>query len=259
MLRRSKPKQPDNASGGFAQGARVIKQRGYLSPRSIAILVILIVVLIVPLGWLRDGAKSKAAERASEVSASQLTATASVTTPTANAIAPANTEVNDPNAFGLSWGLMANDKLPTTTAWMSCHGEPKEGITQAHEGSCNPYKGDASCRLALPVLCINVDNSTADTITLAETEKGNIPDGWAAGRVGSTAPVAGFVIGSLAGANARCEKELGTGWRMASYQDGAGGRVGWGFTAQRGAQLDPRYRHWVYVNDQPGNCWNNKP
>ena len=93
----------------------MIKQRGYLSPRSIAILVILIVVLIVPLGWLRDGAKSKAAERASEVSASQLTATASITTPTANAIAPANTEVNDPNAFGLSWGLMANDKLPTTT------------------------------------------------------------------------------------------------------------------------------------------------
>jgi hypothetical protein len=159
----------------------------------------------------------------------------------------------------MSWGLMANDKLPDTTAWMSCHGEPKEGITQPHEGSCNPYKGDASCRLALPILCINKDNSAADAITSAEKEKGNIPDGWAAGIVGSTAPVAGFVIGSLAGANARCEKELGAGWRMASFHDGSGGRAGWGFTAQRGAQLDPRYRHWVYVNDQPGNCWNNKP
>ncbi len=237
----------------------MIRQKGYLSPRTIAVVVILLIILIVPLWWLRDSAKSKAAERASEISASQVAFTATATAVVTTSTVSISTEINDPNAFGMSWGLMANDKLSASTAWMSCHGSPKEGVSQPHEGSCNPYKGDASCRLALPVLCINKDNSASDAAVLAEMDKGAIPDGWASGRIASTAPVAGFVIGSLAGANARCEKELGVGWRMASFHDGSGARAGWGFTAQRGAQLDPRYRHWVYVSDQPGNCWNNKP
>ena len=227
----------------------MIKQRGYLSPRSIAILVILIVVLIVPLWWLRDGVKNRGAELEAEKAVSSIT-------PTVATIAP--TEAHSPDAFGMTWGLMAQDKLPASAAWMSCHGEPKEGISQPHEGSCNPYKGDASCRLALPVLCIKKDGSAADAAVLAEMDKGAIPDGWAAGSVASTAPVAGFVLGSLAGANARCEKELGAGWRIASFHDGSGGRPGWGFTAQRSSQLDTRLRQWVYINDQPGNCWNNK-
>jgi hypothetical protein len=248
-LRRRKPKPLDFAKWPCLRGVRVIRQKGYLSPRSIAILVILIIVLIVPLWWLRDGAKRKDAELAAEKAANQ-------GTPTVAVIAP--TEVNDPNAFGMTWGSMANDQLPASAVWMSCHGEPKEGISQPHAGSCNPYKGDASCRLALPVLCIKQDGGAADAAILAEMDKGAIQDGWAAGTVASSAPVAGFVMGSLAGANARCEKELGAGWRMASFHDGSGGRPGWGLTAQRSAQLDARLRHWVYINDQPGNCWNNK-
>jgi hypothetical protein len=236
------------------QGARLIKQRGYLSPRSIAILVILIIVLIVPLWWLRDGAQKRSAELAAEKAISQ--GTRGQMTPTVATIT--TLEVNDPNAFGMTWGLVTHDKLPASAAWMSCHGEPKEGISQAHEGSCNPYKGDASCRLALPVLCIKKDGSAADAAILAEMNKSAIQDGWAAGSVASTAPVAGFVLGSLEGANARCEKELGAGWRMASFHDGSGGRSGWGFTAQRSSQLDTRLRHWVNIGDQPGNCWNNK-
>ncbi|NJS37293.1 MAG: hypothetical protein HC765_14255 [Brachymonas sp.] len=94
---------------------------------------------------------------------------------------------------------------------MSCHGEPKEGISQPHAGSCNPYQGDASCRLALPVLCIKKDGSTPESAlstsagTSAEplkeqrdkdaiTPNDVITDGWAGGSVASTEPVAGFVL-----------------------------------------------------------------
>ena len=237
-------------------------QQGFMSPRSIAIVVILMVVLVVPLWWLRDDGKKKDTVLAAEKAANQGTQTITV-------IAPA--EVNDPNAFGMTWGVLADDKLPAAAVWMSCHGSPKEGISQPHADSCNPYKGDASCRLALPVLCIKKDGSTPESVFAAPAEplkdersRGAISlndattDGWAAGSVASTDPVAGFVLGSLAGANARCEKELGPGWAMASFHDGSGGQAGWGFVAQRGVRLDPRLRHWVYVNDQPGNCWNNK-
>lgn len=233
------------------------------------IVVILLVMLIVPLWWLKGSEKRQAAEVAREKA---------IDTAPSHTAAPAPTPaaVNNPDAHGMSWGIMASDKLPNTGVWMSCHGEPKEGISQPHAGSCNPYQADASCRLALPVLCIKKDGSTPESAlgtsagTSAEplkeqrdkgaiTPNDVITDGWAGGSVASTEPVAGFVLGSLEAANARCEKELGSGWRMASFHDGSGGsQTGWGFVAQRSARLDSRWRHWVHVRDQPGNCWNNK-
>jgi hypothetical protein len=231
-------------------------QRGYLSPRSIFIVVVLLAMLLIPLWWL--GGKS---DRAAKEDAKER----ALNTGTVTVAAAAPTEVNNPNAFGMTWGAMSNDKLPASAVWMSCHGQPKEGISQPHADSCNPYKGDASCRLALPMLCIQKDGSsfessfpsiTGTTPTL--TANDIVTDGWAAGNVASTEPVAGFVIGSLALANARCEKELGPGWRMAEFHDGLGGQGGWGFVAKRGNRLDTRLRHWVHINDQPGNCWNNK-
>ncbi|MFM7332769.1 MAG: hypothetical protein ACKO1L_14140 [Brachymonas sp.] len=245
------------------------RQLGFLSPRSIAILVVLLIVLVVPLWWLSGSAKKQEAQLAAEKAAAGAPATAPTT-----AAAPA--AVNNPDAYGMTWGILPSEKLPASAVWMSCHGSPKEGISQPHADSCNPYKGDASCRLALPVLCIKKDGSTPESAlgqtagTSAEPlkeqrDKGAITlhdvvtDGWAAGSVASTEPVAGFVLGSLEGANARCEKELGSGWRMASFHDGSGGnQSGWGFVAQRSARLETRWRHWVYIRDQPGNCWNNK-
>jgi hypothetical protein len=240
-------------------------QLGFLSPRSIFIVAILLAMLIIPLWWLGGTSERAAKQEAAEKALSIGTVTAAVTP----------TEVNDPNAFGLTWGAMTSDKLPASTVWMSCHGQPREGITQPHADSCNPYKGDASCRMALPILCIQKDGSTVESSfppatsstgepLKSERDRGAISfndivtDGWGAGSVASTEPVAGFVIGSLALANARCEKELGSGWRMAEFHDGLGGQGGWGFVAKRGNRLDTRLRHWVHVNDQPGNCWNNK-
>jgi hypothetical protein len=115
-------------------------------------------------------------------------------------------------------------------------------ITQRHADSCNPHKGDASCRLALPLLCIQKDGSSVESAfpvvtstTPTLTANDIVTDGWAAGNVASTVPVAGFVIGSLALANARCEKEVGPGWRMAEFHDGAGEQGCWSFVAKRSA------------------------
>jgi hypothetical protein len=230
-----------------------LSQRGFLSPRSFVMLVVLLAMLVIPLWWLGDTsdhlAKKKRPEKA----------------PTSDALtaAVAPTEINNPDAFGMTWGSMESDKLPAAAAWMSCHGQPREGVSQPHADSCNPYKGDASCRLALPILCIQKDSSAFESSFPGVTSTATITsDGWSAGSVASTAPVAGFVIGSLALANARCEQELGTGWRMAEFHDAeastAGQQAGWGFVAKRSTRLETRLRHWVHINDQPGNCWNNR-
>ncbi len=257
-------------------------QLGFLTPRSMFIVVVLLAMLCVPLLWLKGKPSRAAQELAQEKALAHNPSNSSPANAGPAVALPANP--NNPDAFGLTWGALANDKLPASAVWMSCHGQPKEGISQPHANSCNPYQGDASCRLALPILCIQKDGSTPEssfpsaTRTSAEPLKGErergaisfndvVTDGWASGSVASTEPVAGFVIGSLAAASARCEKELGSGWRMADFHDAEAGtgtgtgtgkhQAGWGFVAKRGLRLDTRLRHWVHIRDQPGNCWNN--
>ena len=116
----------------------------------------------------------------------------------------------------------------------SCHGEPR-GVGQPYRDSCNPYRGDTSCRTELPLLC-------------ARAAPGDPPYALA------TAPgVAGFLLTSLEDANARCAASLGAGWRLASFHDGGG----WELHGQvlLGTLADRRYRAWVFIGDQPGNCW----
>jgi hypothetical protein len=219
MMQRRKPKRPK-------------AQRGFLTPRSIAVIVIMLAMLLIPLWWLKGKTDRAATTMAKEKLVSQSSPS---TAPAVNT--PAS--VNNPEAFGMTWGQSADEKLPADAVMMSCHGQPRDTISQPHEGSCNPYKGDSSCRLALPVLCFQQTGTT---------------EAMPAGSLASTQPVAGFVLGSLAEANARCQKELGAEWRMAEHHDGGG----WSLTAKRSAQLDTRLRHWVHINNQPGNCWNNK-
>jgi hypothetical protein len=232
-----------------------------MSPRGIASVVILLAVVIIALIWIGNKTEGHGAQQPKKTAAASkaVTPASAPTAPAGGSVAA--TEVHNPDAFGMTWGLVANEKLPSHLTWMSCHGQPREGLTQAHQGSCNPSEGDSSCRLALPILCIQQDGSGKDagleSIAASASPTSAITDGWAQGFVGSTEPVAGFVIGSLALANVRCEKELGPGWRMAEFHDGLG-QAGWGFIAKRGTRLDTRLRHWVHINNQPGNCWNNK-
>jgi hypothetical protein len=128
-------------------------------------------------------------------------------------------------------------------------GEPAT-LDQPHQGSCNPYRGDTSCRTVLPVLCVR----PAAAPLPAGLDAGAYP-GWTGGTLGATQPVMGAVLESAALASARCEKELGPGWRMAAFHDGPGGQGSWGLQGLRGAGLTGPTRYWVHIGDQKGNCW----
>ncbi|QSQ14115.1 flagellar hook-length control protein [Myxococcus landrumensis] len=111
---------------------------------------------------------------------------------------------------------------------------------------CNPYTGDMPCSTALPILCIRQDGSAVPP--------GVSPDfynGWAEGNVATTLPVLGGTLTSLAIANKLCTSALGDGWRMAQFHHPQGG---WNWYAYGNVRTDKRF--WVYIRDQPANCWN---
>jgi len=146
---------------------------------------------------------------------------------------------------GLTFAV-AKESTPTGVAHLSCHGEPAE-LDQPHEKSCNPYKGDTSCRTVLPVLCISEASASEPPGV-----KSHFYQGWTGATLAATQPVMGAVLDSLGTASARCSKELGPGWRMAEFHDGKGG---WGLQGKAGSGLGAQARCWVHINDQRGNCW----
>jgi hypothetical protein len=97
--------------------------------------------------------------------------------------------------------------------------------------------------------------------------------GWSGGTIGVTNPIQGTELSSAEMASALCQKALGQGYRMAEFHDGkwvsgmdtdryygdtwpAPGRLssgGWSFYAFGNVPSDTRF--WVYINDQPANCW----
>lgn len=224
----------------------------------------------------------KQAQTQAQTSSAEKPATAATTI---SSTTSSSSSTPNPDRFGLSFGhgdLQGKPGLMVS----ACAGTPLD-MGNPDKSQCNPTQGDSSCRTALPVLCVLKDGSTADsvglvntinatattavtvtaTVTKAESSEKpqntglNLHTGWVSGTLGATAPVAGFVIGSLAQANARCAAELGPGWRMAELHDatgsgGANASNGGGLVGKRGQGLTSQQtRHWVYVNDQKANCW----
>jgi len=174
-------------------------------------------------------------------------------TPAAPSIAARTSPPSDsarPIGRGLSFALADPSTVPARVAHLSCHGEPTP-IDHPHRGSCNPYEGDTSCRTVLPIACYRPSGAAAPPNLEQDFYKG-----WTNGELGATKPIMGAIIKSEAAASARCEAELGTGWRMAEFHDGNGG---WGLQGGRGRGLRGGTRYWVRINDQPGNCWNSPP
>lgn len=247
-------------------------QKGFLSQRTWAILAILCVLLAVPF-WMAKKVNSKTAAEVAVINGKQDPAdaarTAAITQASAaEKAAMGNSTVVDangveqtnpalvaaatqaaaasPDRFGLSFGFGQLVDKPELV-YSACAGTPLD-MDNANKKQCNPYQGDTSCRAALPLLCILKDGS-------GESAGGDLPASWAGGALGATAPTAGFMIGSLTQANARCAAELGAGWRMAEFHDAAGS----GMVGKRSSGLaSTNTRHWVYINDQPANCWDGK-
>jgi hypothetical protein len=120
------------------------------------------------------------------------------------------------------------------------------GVDELGCGSCNAYVGDTACTTALPILCIKKDGSPRPSNYTPSASAYT----WAAGNLATTLPVTGTLLTSLANANQMCATFFGSGWRMAEFHDG----WGWGLSAFGNVRSDTRY--WVYINDQPANCWN---
>jgi hypothetical protein len=178
------------------------------------------------------------------------------------------------NGLGLTWGKYSHD---------ASLGVDRVGIY----GTGNPYGGDTSCSIKLPVLCVNVDGSPRPNYAIPPAG-GSGPaefySGWLEGHIATTKPIKGSILTSASGpettsGDQQCIASFGTGWRMAEWHDGqyilgmdathfygntsnssspwASGVPAHGghtFFAFGNVRSDKRY--WVTINDQPGNCWN---
>ena len=238
-------------------------QRGaFLMARALLLVGILLTMLIIPV-WVKRcnddkmnaGAKAEQEKNSGGTSASPKAATSSavLNAQTLEAGSAVAGTAPRPIGHGLTFALVpVNGKTSTdqgNITHLSCHGEPRQ-VDQPHRESCNPYKGDTSCRVVLPVLCFQGKGVPQPP----ESQAGQY-QGWSGGAIAATTPVMGAILTSEAAATARCEKELGQGWRMAEFHDAGG----WGMQGQSGVGLVPNTRYWVSINDQPGNCWDSKP
>lgn len=247
-----------------ANSAPRAKLRGeFLNSRALLIVGILVAVLVVPLYLMKGRDNKDDAKRKAEAHASRIAKTSAVPParaassrlrgPVAGAgTSPANTTaaalpLAPPGAqgigHGLTYGLEEGALVQTgDPVALQCRasGAP---LDQPGQGGCNPQKGDTSCRMVLPVLCIRPGQIS--------TAAGAAP-GFGTSPIGATQPVMGAVLESDAFASARCEKELGPGWRAADTQDaGAGTLRG---TRDSGLSLTGRY--WLHAKGaNRGNCW----
>lgn len=146
-------------------------------------------------------------------------------------------------AYGTSF--VAPEGVPAGVARLDCRGEPSP-VDRPREGGCDPYRGDTSCRVVLPVACYRSSGARSPG------DEAN----WSHGELGGTEPMMGALLKSEAMASARCEAELGAGWRMAEFHDGG---QGWSLAGHTSTGLKGSARYWVHVNDQPSNCWNSVP
>lgn len=248
------PKRPrtEAATGRRGRAARRDRQRGeLLMVRTVAVVAVLLLLLGIPL-WMkheRDKRTEGQARKESPAPAAKPPAAKAAAPAAAQASAPA---VTGGMGHGLTFALLADDaKLPAEVARLGCGGEPRATDRPLKDDHpCNHQQGDTSCRVVLPVLCIQ-PGSAAKPVGGADSTYA----GWTGGQLAPTQPVMGAILTSAALASARCEKELGSGWRMADVKDGldSGSLAGLRTT---NTTLGQGTRYWVQTRDQPANCWN---
>lgn len=184
---------------------------------------------------------------------------------------------------GLTFGLMSHasvefeeGSIPLDISRVGCYGRPEVNELIAGGPGCNPYAGDTSCALSLPILCLRPEQIPRPNYAVAESS-GQFPDpfydGWAGGLLRLSDPVLGLDLSDLEAANAICATQLGDNFRMAEFHDGLYfpsmdkdlfygktwppedelQRGGWAFNGY--GTLPEESRFWVYIDDQPGNCW----
>ena len=161
------------------------RQRGVFPVyRAVLFMVILVGLLLIPI-WLKNKRDS---QRASSLAAEQKAAN-----PSMPASPPTAAEMGTPTrtiGFGLTFAMAPADKAQPEVANIGCHGEPAQ-LDRPHNNSCNPYQGDTSCRIVLPVLCIKKSN-----LPLPAGVQNGFYQGWTGGTLAGTRPVMGAILES---------------------------------------------------------------
>jgi hypothetical protein len=165
------------------------RQRGaFLMARALLIVGILTAMLVIPVYLKKEREEREAAVHKAEMAHSQGSGAAALAASGVHSdVAPAARVIG----HGLTFVVNHDDgKAPPEVVRLSCHGEPAT-LDQPHQGSCNPYRGDTSCRTVLPVLCVR----PAAAPLPAGLDAGAYP-GWTGGTLGATQPVMGGLFWS---------------------------------------------------------------
>ena len=136
--------------------------------------------------------------------------------------------------------------------WIHSSSNAQTGTVSVGCSGCDAYQGDTVCTQSRPLLCIYKPTTPFPVPTGVSNSDQYYQ--WSGGVVATTQSVAGNTFTSIAAANAYCIAQFGTGWRVAEFHDG----WAWNFQAYGGtvsAPTVPSSRFWVYINDQPANCW----
>ncbi|MES2613684.1 MAG: hypothetical protein V4679_25750 [Pseudomonadota bacterium] len=255
MQKRPRTERP--VAGKSGAGVRARQRGELLMVRAIAVVAVLVLLLAIPL-WMKHERDKRAGAQAGKegsvlsggapVSFRPAQLAASVAGPAVAAPAAASPGIG----HGLTFAVVADDAtMPAEVARLGCAGEPRATDRPLKDDHpCNHQQGDTSCRVVLPVLCIQPGTAAKPAGGVETTYAG-----WTGGMLAPTQPVMGAILTSAALASARCEKELGSGWRMADVQDGLGSGSLTGMRTTN-TTLGQGTRYWVQTKDQPANCWN---
>lgn len=153
----------------------------------------------------------------------------------------------NPKWMGWAWFQEPRPAGRRGMTWAKLDHNLAFGTDRFNCAGCDAYQGETLCSEAHSILCIRPDGSPNPGLPV------NFYDGWVGGNVGLSLPIRGDAIGSLANANALCAGFFGPGWQMAEFHHPLGG---WGWSSHGNVFSTATSRFWVFINDQPANCWN---
>lgn len=167
------------------------------------------------------------------------------------------------NNKGLTWGLYGHN-FPLNIDRVGCG------------GVCNAYLGDTSCNIKLPILCVSQSSFKRPPYDVlpcsgcAMTKE--FYDGWTEGYFVLSPPVLGTSLLSFNNMRNICSSRFGPTFTVASHTMGKYiigmnnstffyntwplTSLSGGWSARGYGNLNTTSRFWVFINNQPANCWN---
>ena len=143
--------------------------------------------------------------------------------------------------------------------------------------NCDAKKGDYPCSKALPILCVSTCGYKRppyqqNGCTTGCAKPPEYYDGWSGGYFKLTSPILGTSLKSSKNMDSICQTTFGSSFvvaehHMGKYVIGMSNSAyfynSWPSSVQSGGwaargygSINTASNFWVYINDQPANCWN---